>query len=484
MDRYSANTLDTREFITDHVVWSLIVYMWYRLIFRCVGDLSPTASRIILFGIIAAVAFAFGVVEFRKNRNNISLFINLASGYGIYTVITYIQIKTSLIKATVIVAAILSLLSIALIMLRRIKNKKRIQRIMLRRARNSIITVQRIFGLAMLIIVTTLWIPCFFGGNVLYSNATHLNQPKIEGQSLKANIETVALLEQNHWEKLSVQEKLDVLGVVADIEKRYLGLPHELVVGAADLKEGTLAQYSDSIHQVSIDLNHLIYDGSEDVLDSLLHEAYHAYQHRCWDAYMSIDERYKPLRLFNKAVKCGNEFVNYDDGDEDFFDYYMQDCEGDARDYAESAAEDYYNKINEYYGYEAIGVNADSQDSYQVSYRVQYEDDGFAYLIDNKNEKIAGPYLSIEDDLNWVWNKACRYTGMNGLIGYLDTSGNEITPPMFIEDSKMNNGNAMVSEQEGRIYYINDSGEKITEEYKDGFPFETEHGELSIGRMN
>lgn len=37
MDRYSANTLDTREFITDQVVWSLIVYMWYRLIFRCVG---------------------------------------------------------------------------------------------------------------------------------------------------------------------------------------------------------------------------------------------------------------------------------------------------------------------------------------------------------------------------------------------------------------------------------------------------------------
>lgn len=35
-------------------------------------------------------------------------------------------------------------------------------------------------------------------------------------------------------------------------------------------------------------------------------------------------------------------------GEEDFCGYYYQDCESDARDYAEDAVYDYYCRINEY----------------------------------------------------------------------------------------------------------------------------------------
>jgi len=43
-----------------------------------------------------------------------------------------------------------------------------------------------------------------------------------------------------------------------------------------------------------------------------------------------------------------DEFETYADGYQDFCAYYFQQCEMDAREYGESAVEDYYARIEAY----------------------------------------------------------------------------------------------------------------------------------------
>ena len=58
-------------------------------------------------------------------------------------------------------------------------------------------------------------------------------------------MDTILLLQEDEWEKLSAQERLDVLQTVANIEQRYLGLPNELNVGVANLDADILGYYTD-----------------------------------------------------------------------------------------------------------------------------------------------------------------------------------------------------------------------------------------------
>ena len=97
---------------------------------------------------------------------------------------------------------------------------------------------------------------------------------------------------------------------------------------------------------------------------------------------------------------------------------------------------------------------------------------GESYLYDSYDNELAGPYTYIEDEINFSWDRACRYMDSNGMIGYLNRDGSKITEPKFITASKMEDGRAMVSEEEGKIYYIDINGERFTKDYIDGFPFE------------
>ena len=466
------NTMGRLEFCAEHFIWCGIAFLWYRVIFRCVGEYSLAISRIVLFGSITIVSLFFGLIEFRRVRNGLSVFLNLVIGYGIYTILAYVQFKKVLVEITLLIAISISAFCSVYIMTRRIRNRKNYKKIIVRRIRKSMLATRTVLGLSMSAIILVIAFNEVFGNGILHSKTVSFIYSDIEDQTLVNNIETVALLEETRWNELSAQEKIDVLQVVANIEQRYLGLPHELNVGATNLNEGTMGSYNDAAHQISIDLDHLVDDNPESVLNTLLHEAFHAYEHRCWDAYVTASDKDRALKMFREVAIYGEEFTDYIDGDDDSYGYYMQSCEEDARDYAKTTAEDYYEKINAFYGYEVIGFKNGEWDGYQMLCSVVYEPDGYAYLKNQDGDTIAGPYLYIEEDFEWVWDMACRYTGMNGLIGYLDAEGHEITEPRFIVASEMQDGKAMVSESDGMVYYINTDGERITGNFFDGFPYE------------
>ena len=336
------------EYYVDAIFWAFISMIWYkRLLFRCLFNLTYTESKLVLWGIILG-SVVFLRIFIYKTQNTWTLISSLLLPYGIYTVMTYSNTVSGRIKLSLIFAAGMSLLTSILVMTRKIPNEKRRKRIMKRRAHKCLINTVNITSIAMVVIMLPMLFGGVFGNSLFKSNTKAKSGVSLEKQSLSGNMEMVLKLQQDEWVNLSTKEKIDVMQTVANIEARYLGIPNEINVGVANLREYTLACYSDQIHTIYIDLEHIEKDRAEDVLNSCCHEVFHCYQYRLIDAFNNTGDNLKELRIFKGVTDYIDEFETYADGYQDFCAYYFQQCEMDAREYGESAVEDYYARIEAY----------------------------------------------------------------------------------------------------------------------------------------
>lgn len=344
------NTLSRQNFIFYHIIWTLVSFLLYKnTIFRCIDNYSFSQSKLIFWCIIIANCL-FGIIfEIENSRNSFNIFLNIVFGFGLYTVLAYIQIRTTLIMITLFVASVLSIGFGICIICRKIKNKMNSKRIIKKRLVRSLSLTRQILSLGLAVIICCSAVSPFFGFTVINASAKSATQSNLSEQSLSNNIETIKLLQDDLWKELSVKEKLNVLQTVANVEQRYLGLPNELNVGAANLREGVSAEYRDDTHQITISLDSLLSSSSWELLNSVCHEAYHCYEYRLVDVYSSSNEENRNLRIFYHADSYTEEFSNYISGsEEDFYSYYNQVCEKDARDYADEAVIDYQQRIIEY----------------------------------------------------------------------------------------------------------------------------------------
>lgn len=201
------------------------------------------------------------------------------------------------------------------------------------------------------IILSTVYLASILG--IIYSGAVIIpNQtadtPVVNYSTIENNLETICLLEEETWDNLSLQERMDVLQVIANIEASYLGLPHELNAISAISDEETLGYYDDQTHTIAINIDFLQNGNSADILETLTHEAFHAYEHRLVDLYESVTDELKELRLLHRAKIYSDEFENYIDGSDDPIGYFFQAVELDSDAYAAAAVQQYFDAIYAY----------------------------------------------------------------------------------------------------------------------------------------
>lgn len=250
------NSLGKTGFVLEHIFWALIAWIWYKnILFRCLTSHSFRESKLILCGIIALSCIAGFLTEMRARRNAVSIFFNLLCGYGIYTVLTYFQIRKTLIIIYLVMAAALSVIYAVFAIIREIKNTGQVLR---GPVIHTSLMAQRLMeaGLALIMVVSR--INLLFGSTIIRSGVSSGTQASMNEQSLSNNMETVILLHEDTWETLTVKERLDVLQTIANIEQRYLGLPNELNVGAANLSSVVAGYYSDNTHEIVINMDSLL----------------------------------------------------------------------------------------------------------------------------------------------------------------------------------------------------------------------------------
>lgn len=346
----TSNIFSKQSFIFYHIIWTLISFLLYKnTIFRCIDNYSLSHSKLIFWCIIISICLFGIILDIENSRNRFNIFLNTVSGFGLYTILAYIQIKKTLIIITLSVVAVLAIGLGIYIICRKIKNKMNSKRIIKKRLVRSLSLTRHLLYFGFAVIICCSCVSPFFNSTIINTTAKPAVQDNLSEQSLSNNIETLKYLQDDLWKDLSAKEKLNVLQTVANVEQRYLGLPNELNVCTANLSEGVLAEYRDSTHQITINLDNLLNSSSWKLLNSVCHEAYHCYEHRLVDVYSSAKAENQSLKIFYHTNSYIEEFSNYISGSpEDFNYYYNQISEKDARDYADEAVMDYRKRIMEY----------------------------------------------------------------------------------------------------------------------------------------
>lgn len=345
------NTMSKGVYLFENVFWSAIAMIWYRcLLFRCVNGMSYFNSAMTLWA-LTVTSVPLGMwITWGKRRNRLNIFVNVSTPFVIYTLIAYFHNFPALVWTVGAVAAVLAAVYSALTLTWRIRDRADKGAVIVRRIIRSALGARTIVTCCMSLLILCLGVGTIFGGFLFSPNVRAERKSAGEEMTAWDHIEVVSRLDEEVWAGLSTREKLDTLQTVANIEAYDLGLPHELNVRLDNLPETTLARYDDRTRIIAIDIDHFDSDPAKEVLDSVCHEAYHAYQHRLCDAYDSVDEACKGLAAFCDVTYYKQEFSR-PAGRED---YDWQQCEVNARHYARAAVETYYIKINAYLGKDAM----------------------------------------------------------------------------------------------------------------------------------
>lgn len=343
------NTISPQKYIGDHLFWLIIAMALYQgALFTAFPGMTVRQSKMILW-ISAFALAAFGyIITMRKRRNDLSIFINVILPYELYAVITYSTYLPRLVWGFVLFAGILSLAFIVLGMLPMPGSEPRDAEGWKRQVIHSLLGARTIAAVCILILIVPIGISNIFGLGLITPKTPPVSSSfEAEEWTVKNNIDTVRLLQKEEWSELNTQQKLDVLGVVLNIEIRYLGLNHEVYLKSNVLKGNAVALYNNEDHEIVIDIDHLETSSPVEVLNSLCHECYHAYQYQMIALYEDTPEKYRNMLLFQYVDSYIEETSNYNNGSKGLMDYYYQTVEVEARQYAELSVADYYKRISE-----------------------------------------------------------------------------------------------------------------------------------------
>lgn len=191
----------------------------------------------------------------------------------------------------------------------------------------------------------------FISDHFFESTSVHKNTVYSEEYTIAENMEVLQRIDPEIWAICTNEEKLEFVQTVANAEANYLGIPKPLPVKVYDLPDNRLGQFAHEKYEIQIDEDYLYFcdvnqDGYKettvlDIVKTICHEAYHAYQRELVMAYLSVDDNHQNLLLFLPASEYLENLKNYNYPRDDFHAYYNQRVERDARTYADDAIMDY-----------------------------------------------------------------------------------------------------------------------------------------------
>ena len=144
-------------------------------------------------------------------------------------------------------------------------------------------------------------------------------------------------LKKEYYKNATEEEKLKVLVSIVETEATYLGI--EAPTLRMDVLVANLGGYYNTIaHEIIINQNNISEENK--VLTTILHEMYHAYQYACVKQLDLTGDLLwaKKVAQWKEEFEQKSQDLSTNDG---MIDYYTQDIEEEARQYAEQRIEVY-----------------------------------------------------------------------------------------------------------------------------------------------
>lgn len=343
-DKYSENKMSPLYYTLLCGFSAAWILVWYRLcLYMPIPGIYPELSRPFFWIFNVAILIAEYCISHRYCRKYLFAIFAPLFSVGIYTLVSYAKYQTALVVITIALSVGICAFLIYLAK----QNKRRWDSIF--KVRLSALIIQSVSILLLLFMMLIQFIPVFQLPIIKAKVEAIPDDSFGEEYSVTANADSLSAFstDDETWKTLSLEEKVDLLQLVANAEKRYLGLPHTLSVRATVLGEGTFGRYSNKEHLIEIDIEHLKNSEKKAVLNTLVHEAYHAYERQILELYKSANDEQKNLMVFQNVEAYIKEFDSYTDGSKDFVSYYYQKTEQDARKYSDEASTDIIKTIDE-----------------------------------------------------------------------------------------------------------------------------------------
>ncbi len=346
----NSNTLSKANFI-EYTIWlgMSLAFICRFTCFTSIYGITVFQSKLVYWALVVFLIPLGTSVTYDKRRNYLSILVNVVLPFEIYTIASTFRYIPKVHIITLSVVALLSVMYFGLIVFQKVKDKRHFEQIVCNRIKFASLGARTIIAVLLLSVTLPICVKAAFGYELISSNVdVSIADSADDEWSLSNNIETVAMLHEDNWDKLSLPDKIDVLATVKNVEMRYFGINHEVYLDAGDLDGNTLGCYNANEHRITIDIEHLKSSDSKDVLRTLLHECRHVYDRMCVELYNQIDDDYKNMLMFYEISEFKDDFNNYTDGDEDPMGYYFQSVEISAREYSELATIEYFNYIDKY----------------------------------------------------------------------------------------------------------------------------------------
>lgn len=343
------NTLNKREYVLETLFWAIIAYIWYNnLLFINIDGKTVLESNVLLIVMIGSAIFINCLSTMRWRRNTSSAITTIIIPFGLYAYITYGKYMPRIYKFIVLVAIGIGVLATVCIIAVRVQVRTKKRRIFIK-ARMLYLILRLVGAVASISFIICLFCRIFIGGALL-SSSESATETYGDEFTIAENIDTVLLLQEDEWKRLSLDERMDVLQCICNIEGNYLGLSKGIHIYASELDEYILGYYNNSASTIQISIDLLEVGDPYETLDTVCHEMFHAAQHRYVEIYEGLDDSSKNSYFLYNASVYVDEFKNYKSGrkTDDIYEYYGQMCERDARSYAAMSVADYYQKISEY----------------------------------------------------------------------------------------------------------------------------------------
>lgn len=342
------NTKSKVLYIAESFWWAVCAYIWYdALCFFCLPGKNIIDSRSFLIGFSFFCTLAGVILTFRRRRNAVSLAVNVLFPYGVYAAVSMYELYSIRVIVAAVLAAVLCSFFIFMVVTR---PKKKGKPVAFRRFRHCALGARTIIALCALIIIVPSAVNTILGKGIYTEEGNRAPYVEAPGEwTIDNKMDTVKLFDKEHWGNLSIDEKLEAAAVVKNIEMSNMGISHEIYIMSQSMDNDVLGWYSHEEKAIALNIDHMRNSEPEDIIRTICHECFHAYEHQQVELYDSVDEKYKNMPMFSPAQKYAYEFENYVNGDDDYEAYYSQSAEENAREYAEYRTQHYYEKINDFY---------------------------------------------------------------------------------------------------------------------------------------
>lgn len=348
----SSNTMGVLWFLLAQLYWGWLAYIFFsaRLFSRIISIwsgnlLSVSDSRRILILLVLFWGGAGFLLSVKYRRNSWAIAANTLPPYGIYLILETIPQIPIYIKVSVAVIGVLVVLYSIMLITAPIHHKRNRSKVVKKRCAQLVYAAHGLSCTLLCILTITSAAGAILGISVMRPQIAWDTAAGERADLLAEFSEELSSLQDERWKKLTLQQKIDLMQLVAQIESGYLGLPDELMVCCETLQPNLKGSYEHENRTVRISQDHLLYDGPADCVRTILHEVYHSYQYHLCSIYEGLDRQYQSMYFLRDASNYMYEFEHYTGGSEDFSEYYNQQCETDSRAYADSRLLAYYQQV-------------------------------------------------------------------------------------------------------------------------------------------